>query len=113
MLMGLACVTAYTSGAWAWCQFYAKHIGCGWGKDDSIKAKKGNKIIRMENAKKKERERECILASPSIHQVFPQTYGNECELRLDMPVPKFCTGTLETELETVILRFRYYLYFEP
>lgn len=27
-----------------------------------------------------------------------------------MPVPEFCIGTLETEPEIVILRFRYYLY---
>lgn len=101
--MGLAYVTAYTSGAWAWCQLYAKHIGYGWGKDDSIKAKKDSKIIRLENAS--------WLAQASTK--CSHKHGNEYELRLDIPVPKFCFGTLETELETVILRFRYYLYFEP
>lgn len=37
---------------------------------------------------------------------FPQAYGNQCELRLDMPVPEFCIWALETEQETIILEFQ-------
>lgn len=96
ILMILASVTSYTSGAWRWCQLYAKHIGHGWGKDDSTKAKRGPKTLRMETA--------CWLAQAST-KCF-QSYGNRGELRLYLPVCKFCTGTLETELETAVLRFQ-------